>query len=225
MILAIDTSTQWMGIALLQDTQILYEKVWRTSRRHTVELAPAIQQAVQDCGLQISDLKAIGVALGPGSFTSLRIGLAVAKGLALTQRIPVVGIPSLDITAASLPVQDIPLIAVLRAGRERLAAQTYQAEDNRWKSSGEITITTALELESAINCPTLVCGELEPEERRILERRWRNALLPDPADCVRRPARLAVLTAERFKTGQFDDVVTLAPIYLHTLNTPALNQA
>jgi len=71
----------------------------------------------------------------------------------------------------------------------------------------------------------LVCGELEPDERRILERRWRNALLPDPADCVRRPARLAVLAAARFKAGQFDDVVTLAPIYLHTLNTPALNQA
>jgi tRNA threonylcarbamoyladenosine biosynthesis protein TsaB len=225
MILAIDTSTQWMGIALLQDAQILYEKVWRTSRRHTVELAPAIQEAVQDCGLQISDLEAIGVALGPGSFTSLRIGLAVAKGLALTQRIPVVGIPSLDITAAGLPVRDVPLIAVLRAGRERLAACTYLAENDRWKSSGEISITTPQELESAIDSPTLVCGELEPEERRILERRWRNALLPDPADCVRRPARLAVLTAERFKAGQVDDVVTLAPIYLHTLNTPALNQA
>ena len=139
MILAIDTSTQWMGIALLQDAQILYEKVWRTSRRHTVELAPAIQEAVQDCGLQISDLETIGVALGPGSFTSLRIGLAVAKGLALTQRIPVIGIPSLDITAAGLPAQDIPLIAVLRAGRERLAAQTYQADNGRWKAAGEIS--------------------------------------------------------------------------------------
>jgi tRNA threonylcarbamoyladenosine biosynthesis protein TsaB len=225
MILAIDTSTQWMGIALLQDAQVLYEKIWRTKRRHTVELAPAIQEAVSDCGLQIGDLEAIGVALGPGSFTSLRIGLAVAKGLALTQRVPVIGIPSLDITAAGLPVRDIPLIAVLRAGRDRLAACTYQAENDCWKSSGEITITTALELESAIDSPTLVCGELEPEERRVLERRWRNALLADPADCVRRPARLAALTAERFKAGQFDDVVTLAPIYLHTLNTPALNQA
>lgn len=225
MILAIDTSTQWMGIALLQDAQILYEKVWRTKRRHTVELAPAIQEAVQDCGLRIGDLEAIGVALGPGSFTSLRIGLAVAKGLALTQRVPVIGIPSLDITAAGLPVRDIPLIAVLRAGRERLAAQTYQAEDGRWVAAGGITITTAQELESALDSRTLVSGELEPDERRILERRWRNALLPDPADCVRRPARLAVLTAERFKAGQFDDVVTLAPIYLHTLNTPALNQA
>jgi tRNA threonylcarbamoyladenosine biosynthesis protein TsaB len=225
MILAIDTSTQWMGIALLQDAQILYEKVWRTKRRHTVELAPAIQEAIADCGLQISDLEAVGVALGPGSFTSLRIGLAVAKGLVLTRRVPVIGVPSLDITAAGLPVQNLPLIAVLRAGRERLAARNYQADNDRWKANGEIYITTAKELEAAIDSPTLISGEIEPEERRILERRWRNALLPDPANCIRRPSKLAVLTAERFKAGQFDDVVTLAPIYLHTLNTPALNQS
>ncbi len=225
MILAIDTSTQWMGIALLQDAQILYEKVWRTKRRHTVELAPAIQEAIADCGLQISDLEAVGVALGPGSFTSLRIGLAVAKGLVLTRHVPVIGVPSLDVTAAGLPVQDLPLIAVLRAGRERLAACNYQADNGSWKASGEIYITTAKELEAAIHSPTLISGEIEPEERRILERRWRNALLADPADCIRRPARLAVLTADRFKAGQFDDVVTLAPIYLHTLNTPALNQS
>ncbi|MDK2979688.1 MAG: tRNA threonylcarbamoyladenosine biosynthesis protein TsaB [Chloroflexota bacterium] len=224
MILAIDTSTQWMGIALLQDAQILYEKVWRTKRRHTVELAPAIQSAMDDCGLRVGDLEAVGVALGPGSFTSLRIGLAVAKGLALTQRVPVIGVPSLDITAAGLPVQDKLLIAVLRAGRERLAACHYRVQEGRWQADGDIFITTAQELEAAIDSPTLVCGEIEPEERRILERRWRNALLPDAADCMRRPARLAVMSAERFQAGKFDDAVSLAPIYLHTLNTPALNQ-
>ena len=84
MILALDTSTQWMGIALYQDAQILYEKVWKTNRRHTVELSPAIQSALQECGQQIGSLEAVAVALGPGSFTSLRIGLAVAKGLSLT---------------------------------------------------------------------------------------------------------------------------------------------
>ena len=111
MILAIDSSTQWMGIALFQDEQILYEKVWRTNRRHTVELAPAIQTAISDCGMRVTDLHAVAVAIGPGSFTSLRIGLAVTKGLALSLHLPVVGIPTLDITAACQPIRDIPLIA------------------------------------------------------------------------------------------------------------------
>jgi tRNA threonylcarbamoyladenosine biosynthesis protein TsaB len=116
MILAIDSSTQWIGIALLQDSQILYEKIWRTNRRHTVELAPAIQTALNESGNQVVNLQAVAVAIGPGSFTSLRIGLAIAKGLSLSLHIPVVGIPTLDITAACQPIRDLPMIAVLKAG-------------------------------------------------------------------------------------------------------------
>ena len=222
MILAIDTSTQWMGIALYEDTQILFEKIWRTNRRHTVELAPAIQSALDDCGRQISDLPAVAVALGPGSFTSLRIGLAVAKGLALTLRIPVIGVPSLDIMAACQPVQDLPLIALLRAGRERLAACNYHSTGKFWTSEGEIYVATPAELEEQISSPTLICGEINAEDRKVLERRWRNAILADPAGNIRRPSVLAVLAAEKFKANQVDDVVSLAPIYLHTLNAPLI---
>lgn len=222
MILAIDSSTQWMGIAVYHDSQILYEKIWKTSRRHTVELSPAIQSALNECGQQISSLDAVAVALGPGSFTSLRIGLAVAKGLALSLRIPVIGIPTLDITAACQPVQDKPLIAVLKAGRNRLAVCNYIAGQDGWIADGEIYAATAAELESQIATPTLICGEISAEERKILVRKWRNALVADPAANTRRPARLAIMAIQKMDNNQLDDVVSLAPIYLHTLNTPAL---
>ncbi len=222
MILAIDTSTQWMGIALQQDSQILYEKVWKTSRRHTVELSPAIQNALDECGQPITNLKAVAVALGPGSFTSLRIGLAVAKGMALSLRIPVIGIPTLDIIAACQPLEDKALIAVLKAGRNRFAACDYKATENGWEADGEIFAATAAELESRISAPTIVCGEITTEERKILERKWRNALVADPAANVRRPSILAAKAEERLAAEQLDDVVSLAPIYLHTLNTPAV---
>jgi tRNA threonylcarbamoyladenosine biosynthesis protein TsaB len=221
MILAIDSSTQWMGIALFQDEQILYEKVWRTNRRHTVELAPAIQTAISDCGMRVTDLHAVAVAIGPGSFTSLRIGLAVTKGLALSLHLPVVGIPTLDITAACQPIRDIPLIALLKAGRDRLAAQEYRAVSGAWQAQGGISITTAQELENSLSSATLLCGEIDAEERKILERRWRNALLASPAENVRRPSKLAEMAAKKLEANQADDVVSLAPIYLHTLNTPA----
>ena len=222
MILAIDTSTQWMGIALQDDLQILYEKVWKTNRRHTVELSPAIKNALDDCGKQFNHLEAVAVALGPGSFTSLRIGLAVAKGLALSLRIPVIGIPTLDITAACQPLQDKALIAVLKAGRKRFAACDYTSSENGWTADGEIYAATADELESRISVPTIICGEINAEERKILERKWRNALVADPAANIRRPSVLAAKAAEKLAAKQFDDVVSLAPIYLHTLNTPAV---
>ena len=221
MILAIDTSTQWMGIALQHDSQILYEKVWKTNRRHTVELSPAIKNALDDSNQSFENLEAVAVALGPGSFTSLRIGLAVAKGLSLSLRIPVIGIPTLDIIAACQPLEDKALIAVLKAGRNRFAACDYKAAEKGWAADSEIYAATAAELESRVTGPTIICGEINTDERKILERKWRNALVAEAAANVRRPSILAAKAVERLAAEQLDDVVSLAPIYLRTLNTPA----
>jgi tRNA threonylcarbamoyladenosine biosynthesis protein TsaB len=210
-----------MGLALFDGWQILYEKIWRTSRRHTVELVPAIQTAMTETGLEAKALKAVGIALGPGSFTSLRIGLAVAKGLSLSLRIPVIGIPSLDVTANGLALSDKPMMAMLKAGRERLAVQRYHPKDNAWAAEGEIFMASALELEDMITSPTILIGEIDQDERRILERRWRNALITTPAENSRRPSILAQLAWKRLETGQVDDTASLAPIYLHTIGTPA----
>ena len=104
MLLALDTSTQWIGMALYDGVQVLGEEIWQTHNHHTVEIAPAIQRLMSRCSVLPSALEGIGVALGPGSFTSLRIGLAVAKGMALALRLPVAGIPSLDVLAAGQPL-------------------------------------------------------------------------------------------------------------------------
>lgn len=221
MILAIDTSTQWIGLALFDGAQILYSKVWRTSRRHTVELVPAIKAALAESGVELAALKAIAVALGPGSFTSLRIGLAVAKGIALAQRVPLIGVPSLDITANGIPLADHPLLAVLKAGRGRLAVQRYLPGDGHWEADGDIFIASADELEEMITSPTIIAGEITQEDRRVLERRWRNALVASPSRNIRQPSALAEIAWKRFEKGEVDDPVTLAPIYLHTINTPA----
>ena len=61
------------------------------------------------------------MALGPGSFTSLRVGLAFVKGLALARHLPIIGIPTLDVVAAAQEVRDLPLAAVLQAGRGRFS--------------------------------------------------------------------------------------------------------
>jgi tRNA threonylcarbamoyladenosine biosynthesis protein TsaB len=221
MIIAIDTSTQWMGLALFDGWQILYEKIWRSSQRHTVELVPAIQAALAETGLEIDAVEAVGVALGPGSFTSLRIGLAVAKGMALALRIPVVGIPSLEITAHGIELTDKPMFAVLKAGRGRLAVQKFFPGEGVWEAEQDVFVATANELEEMITSPTIVCGEINQQERRILERRWRNALVSSPAENARRPAILAELAWKRFEKGQVDEIPSLAPIYLHTVNTPS----
>jgi len=80
-LLAIDTSTTWISLALYDGVSVQYEVTWRSQHHHTVELAPAIHQLFKRTGSSGADLTGIAIAIGPGSFTSLRIGLAAAKGL------------------------------------------------------------------------------------------------------------------------------------------------
>ena len=221
MLLAIDTSTSWISLALYDGTYVLYEETWQSQHHHTVELAPAIQQMFTRTGSSSQDLTGVAVATGPGSFTSLRIGLAAAKGFALALKIPIVGVPSLEIIARALPPEaDKPMVAVLQAGRTRLAYATYQVKDGVWVRITEPDIISPQDLVKTINDPTLICGELSEDARAVLGRRWKNAMIAPPANCLRRAGFLAEMGWERLMKDQADDPVALTPIYLSTSSIP-----
>ena len=215
MILAMDTSTRSVGIALYDGFQVLFESTWTSKDYHTVELAPAVHDALLKTGKTIQNIKAIAVAIGPGSFTGLRIGLALAKGIALVRRLPIVGIPTLDVLATAQPVQDIPMIALLRAGRGRLAICHYQATSEGWRSLQDIQITNAQALADSTESPTLVCGELSEDDRTLLGKKRKIIFLASPAQSLRRVGYLAELGWKRWQSGQVDDPISLVPIYLH----------
>lgn len=96
-LLAIDTATRFAGLALYDGDLILAESCWLSKNNHSVELMPALARMLEQQKLTADNLSAIAVAIGPGSFTGLRIGLSTAKGLAKAKNIPVLGIPTLDI--------------------------------------------------------------------------------------------------------------------------------
>lgn len=213
-ILAIDTSTRWVGIALYDGSQYLCEHTWLSQDFHTVELSPMVHQAFERSGIGMNQLGAVAVACGPGSFTGLRVGLALAKGIALAASIPLVGVPTLDILASAQPLRMFPMAAVLRAGRNRLALRWYRLQENTWKPYGDYEVRTAAELASQIQQPTWVCGELTAEERSQLSTNS-EVRLASPLECLRRPAILAEIGWKRWQEGQTDDPSSLTPFYLH----------
>ena len=215
MLLAVDTSTQSIGVALYDGVQILSEMVWVSNQYHTVELAPRVDSMMEQSGVSSSELRVVAVALGPGSFTGLRIGLAFAKGMALAKHLDIIGIPTLDILAAGQPLDELPMAAVLHAGRGRLAVGWYKKSSNAWKSMDDVQVKTSRELAAGIKSPTIVCGELTAEEQRIFRRKRKNVILHSPAQCLRRPSFLAELGWQRWRKGQTDDPAALTPIYLH----------
>jgi tRNA threonylcarbamoyladenosine biosynthesis protein TsaB len=230
MLLAIDTSTAQVGIALLDDGQLVVESLWNSRVHHTVELAPAVAQLLQRAGASPADVSAVAVAIGPGSFTALRVGLAFSKGFALARNVPLIGIPTLDILAAAQPVSELPLAAVLQAGRGRIAVNWYRFSavkrisetsvptetSGTWIARGKPEVTTVDLLSKAITKTSIVAGELTGDERQRLARKRARVVLAPVHLCVRRPGILAEIAWRRFEASGTDNVAALAPIYLHT---------
>ena len=223
MLLAIDTSTAQIGLALYDGTSVPGEFVWHSGLHHTEELAPALADLLRRVGVKMESVTALGVALGPGSFTSLRVGLAFAKGLTLARHIPIVGIPTLDVVAAAIPLlnpavksdQRQRLAAVVQAGRGRLAVGWYRAGESAWQPDGPVTVTTVDELAGQILEPVIVCGEMSADERSRLMQNSKMVILASPAQCVRRPGILAELAWQKWQAGKTDPAATPAPIYIH----------
>lgn len=213
-LLAIDTSTRTVGLALYNGAQVLNETVWTSSDYHTVELAPAVHNAIERSGVPMAALEAIAVATGPGSFTGLRVGLALAKGLVMARGLALVGIPSLDALAEAQPPADGPLLAVLRAGRGRWALQEYTWSKG-WRSKGDPAIATIEGLAERIGAHTTICGELDEEERHRLAGNQPPARLASAARSLRRPSFLAELGWKRWRAGKTDSPASLAPVYIH----------
>jgi tRNA threonylcarbamoyladenosine biosynthesis protein TsaB len=218
MLLAVDTSTAQVGLALYDGAQVIAEYTWRSSRRHTVELAPAISELLARCGSTMDVVHALGVALGPGSFTSLRVGLALVKGLALAKHIPLIGIPTLDILAHAQPASKHPLLCAIQAGRGRFAIGAYKSSRKGWQAQGQARVVTLEALQDEVKSPSVVCGEFTAEEIQKITNE--NIHLASPAQSVRRPAVLAELAWARWQAGDVDDEASLAPIYLHTEGSP-----
>lgn len=216
MLLAVDTSTAQAGLAIFDGAQILGEYSWRSNQHHTIELAPAISQLLKRAGLTMENIQALGVALGPGSFTSLRVGLSLMKGLALARQLPLIGIPTLDIYAASQPVAKLPLLACIQAGRGRLAVNWYKNGKHRWEANLPAQVISIEALIYEIRTPSIVIGEFSAEERQQLAKDQVHVKLVSPAQSVRRPSILAELAWARWQNGDTDDAATLAPTYLHT---------
>jgi tRNA threonylcarbamoyladenosine biosynthesis protein TsaB len=218
MILAIDTATAHAGIALYDGEAVLLEHAWHSFRNHTVELMPNVMRALTHQRQTPRDLTAVTVALGPGSFTGLRIGLGVAKGMAFASKIPVLGIPTLDIIGYAYARLERQTCAVIKAGRKRLCTATYVDEDGLQRLD-DYRIVSRDELITGIDQPTWFYGELDTSLRKRLRYELGElAHLPSPAASLRRAGYLAEMGWQRLERGERDNLATLSPIYL---NNPA----
>ncbi|MDR4945015.1 tRNA (adenosine(37)-N6)-threonylcarbamoyltransferase complex dimerization subunit type 1 TsaB [Neobacillus cucumis] len=221
-ILAIDTSNYVLGVALLEENQVLGEYITNLKKNHSVRIMPAIETLMKDCGRLPADLTKIVVAKGPGSYTGVRIGVTIAKTLAWTLNIPLVGVSSLEILAAGTGRYfDGYVSPLFDARRGQVYTALYQFQN------GEVTAIKqdqlvmladwVVELQKMDKSILFVGNDLPIHQVKIEEVLGAKAIFASVTEHNPRPAELAALGQE--KPGE--DVHSFVPNYIRLAEAEA----
>jgi tRNA threonylcarbamoyladenosine biosynthesis protein TsaB len=209
LLLALDTSTSTASVALFDGQRVLSETTWLAGREHSTRLLVEVDAAFERIGRTPTELTGLVVAHGPGSFTGVRVALSVAKGIAAGLKIPVWGVNSLDVLAHAAGEVELPVRAVLEAGRGRYATALYE----HGQSTDAARLATLAQIEAMIDSPTLVIGDLGDEARSELEGHP-DARVATPAACLRRAGYLAELGWRLAQSGDPGDPQRLDALYV-----------
>ncbi len=126
LILGIDTATAQVSVAVGGHEGVLASTSSARARRHAESLVPAIEFTCRQARIELSEISVVAVDLGPGLFTGLRVGVAAAKAMAHALRVPMIGVPSLDLVAFPLRYSSKLVVAAVDARRGELFTASYR---------------------------------------------------------------------------------------------------
>ncbi|NQW23050.1 MAG: tRNA (adenosine(37)-N6)-threonylcarbamoyltransferase complex dimerization subunit type 1 TsaB [SAR202 cluster bacterium] len=211
MLLALDTSTRYASVALSNDDRVVASRTWHSTINHTAELMPAVAHLLESRGITPAELDGVAVALGPGGFSALRVGISVAKGLALVAKKPIVGVGTLDLEAHPYLKSGAVVCALLEAGRQECATAIYGTDGQRTRDD---RVCTADELFAEVTGPTIFCGEgVANWEAQITEALGANAQIVRSVPAARVWA-LSAIGREKLAAGEIGNLIELEPEYL-----------
>lgn len=214
-ILAIDTATPQGGIALWREGRLLTQALLSVHREHSKRLFVEIDAALATTRTQRSQLDAVAVTIGPGSFTGLRIGLSAAKGLCMALDVPLVPISTLAVLAARLPHVQPSVVTVLDARRGEVYAAVYDTTDGvpRCLTPPHTTTVPQLLVQWGGDDVLFTGDGIDAYPDELVA----AGVMLAPA-CVRAPdaAALAWLASHQLAAGQAADPASVEPEYLRT---------
>jgi tRNA threonylcarbamoyladenosine biosynthesis protein TsaB len=207
-VLALEASTLAGGVALLDGERLVAEYVLDVSLAHSERLLATIDRVLADARWNPQDIDGLAVAVGPGSFTGLRVAVSTVKGLALALSVPIAAVPTLDAMAAAVPYARLPVCPVIAARRNEVYACLYHWEDGAMRRQWDYLALSPAALAERLTEPVILAGDgatgvVSPHARPLPAPRR----LPAPA-CV------GMLGLERLRGGDVVKPADLAPLYV-----------
>jgi tRNA threonylcarbamoyladenosine biosynthesis protein TsaB len=224
-ILSIDTSTKNFSLAVSKDERVLRYRNIYLDKVLESSIIPAVEGILKSAKVKFADIDGFAVGLGPGSFTSLRVGLSTIKAFALSTGKPVVGISSLDVVAANVLGEDCDEICVVMdARRNLLYSCIYDQGKNGLSRKSEPMLTGLDDLLNRVHGRTFFVGDAVSLNREAIKAKYQKAstqgsscapLFAEEKMGMPQARKLSVLAYRRFCKKEYDDSETLVPVYLY----------
>ncbi|UCC66676.1 MAG: tRNA (adenosine(37)-N6)-threonylcarbamoyltransferase complex dimerization subunit type 1 TsaB [Deltaproteobacteria bacterium] len=217
MIVGIDTSTSCGSLGLIDGDQVVAEYSLHRRETHSARLIPSIQTLLKGAKLDLQDIDGLAVALGPGSFTGLRVGLSTVKGLALAAKKPVVGIPTLDALAHNLPFAPYLICPILDARKGEVYTALYKDEGGGRvkKLTPYQSLPPSVMLEEIPAQETIFLGDGVRLYGELIKERLGDRAFFAPSHLMHlRGTTVAELGMKRIMAGEKADTSSLVPIYV-----------
>jgi len=215
-ILALDSATKSASVALLDDGEVLLEILVNLNRHHGETLLPAVETLFRMAGRSPEETGLIALTTGPGSFTGLRIGASVVKGLAMTRGIPVAGVSTLAALAANGGPRRGLVCPMLDARKEEVYTGLFRVDDR-----GEVTeigkerVTAVEPFLREIGGEVLFIGDGAVRYEALIRSVFTGtALLCPPSGHLVRASSVGLLGLKKFHQSDILNTLTFTPRYL-----------
>ncbi|MGE0268026.1 MAG: tRNA (adenosine(37)-N6)-threonylcarbamoyltransferase complex dimerization subunit type 1 TsaB [Candidatus Omnitrophota bacterium] len=216
-ILAIDSSTRYLSLAVASDDKILAYRNEDLGRKMSGTIVSRIGRILERVRMKPADIDGYVAGLGPGSFTSLRVGLATVKGLAFVGNKPVAGIPSLDALARSVKKSDHPVCVVADAKRSLVYTGCYTVTENKLSKTAEYSLTDIQSFLDQLPAPAVFIGDgAALYEKEIRKSKKAVELITAPKDVFPQARYLLQEGARQLKSAKAAAGSKLIPLYLYT---------
>jgi tRNA threonylcarbamoyladenosine biosynthesis protein TsaB len=213
-LLTIDTSTSTCSVSLTIGEKVVSEYLLNLEKTLASRLIRTVDTTLSEAGLDVTELDGIGVALGPGSFTGLRVGAATVKGLALAANKPVVGFSSLAMLAMNLPWAAYPVCPMFDAKKKEIYTAVYTCRELPVPVIADCVVSPGNFLEG-LDGITIFVGEGALAYRELIVARLGDKALFAPSSAqLPRASHGAVLARGAFARGETIPLAALVPRYI-----------
>lgn len=223
-VLGIDTSGYTNTVGVIDGKKVLADFTFEARTDSLEKIVANIDFALQSANLALEDVLGIGVGLGPGSWTGIRVGVTVGKILAFSTRKPVCGVPTLEALAYSARNESLLICPIISAGtRDTVYAAFYRTRDGRVARISEYYVGSVAGLSKMVTEPAVIVGSEAQSYSGIINRGIGSSKISiKAAEAVPNGVAVASLAAIRLEHGESDDALSLTPLYLKESTAKAL---